>query len=134
MGVTLEDLVGRWRGRYVTLGIELASVDRDDAWQRFSYQGILDGPYVGEGAGVGFMLGRRVISGDIAVEGPYISFEPAQSGEPDPSTPVLSDAYVELRVVDLPSIVEVDADEARWEALLADHRAVRCRLQASATP
>lgn len=130
--MTLGDLVGRWRGRYATLGIDLATADGDDAWQSFSYQGILDGPYVGDGTGVGFMLGSRVISGDIAVEGPYISFESAQSGEP--SAPVLNDAYVELRIVDLPSIVEVDADEARWEALLADRRAVRCRLHISDVP
>jgi hypothetical protein len=132
MEVTLDDLVDQWRGRHATLTIDLARAEDDDARQTFSYEGILDGPYLGNGPGVEFMLGGRVISGDIAVDGPLINFEPAQTD--DSSKPVLDDAYVELRVVDLPLIVEVDADEARWEALLADRRAVRCRLQTSGTP
>jgi hypothetical protein len=126
MDLTLEDLISRWRGRYAMLTVDLVSAD-DDTQQTFKYEGILDGPYLGDGPGVGFTLGGRVISGDVAVDGPHISFDSAQPD--DASTPVLSDAYVELPVVDLPLIAEVDAVDARWEALLADRQAVRCRLQ-----
>jgi hypothetical protein len=131
MDITLEDLIARWRGREATLDIDLAP-QGDDARQTFHYEGILDGPYLGDGPGVGLTLGSRVISGDIAVEGPFISFEPSLAD--GSSGAVISGAYVELRVANLPLIAHVNADAALWETTLTDGRAVRCRLVASSMP
>ena len=131
MDISLEDLIGLWLGRYATLDIDLARTDGEDGWESYRYEGILDGPYVGDGPGVGFMLGSRLISGNIAVAGPCISFDPVL---PKHAAPILTDQYVELRVVELPVIAKVDTNEAKWEASLADHRAVRCRLAISDVP
>jgi hypothetical protein len=124
--MTLEKLVDRWRGRHATLDIDLAQTDGGGASQSFHYEGILDGPYVDAGPGIGFMLGNRTISGDIAIGGSLVSFEPAQAAGPSP--PVLAEKYVELRVVELPLVAQVDAGDALWDVLLVDGRAARCRL------
>jgi hypothetical protein len=126
MEITLEKLVDRWRGRHATLDIDLAQADGAGVSQSFHYEGILDGPYVDAGPSIGFMLGNRTISGDVAVGGAFVSFEPAQPE--GPSAPVLAETYVELRVVELPLVAQVDAADALWDALLVDGRAARCRL------
>ena len=99
----------------------------DDERHLWAYQGILDGPYLGDG-GVGFMLGSRVIEGNIAVEGPLIDFSPADLAAKTP--PILGENYVELRVVELPLVADVRGNEASWTAVLADKQPARCRLVA----
>jgi hypothetical protein len=126
MEITLETLVDRWRGRHATLDIDLVQADGAGVSQSFHYEGILDGPYVDDGPGIGFMLGSRSISGEVAVGGPFVSFEPARPE--GPSASVLAENYVELRVVELPLVAQVEAGDALWEALLADGQAARCRL------
>jgi len=122
--VTLEELISRWKGRRANFEL----MPSDDESHLRSYHGILDGPYLGDDGGVGFMLGSRVIQGDIAVEGPLIDFSPAL---PDAETaPILAESYVELRVVGLPLVADVRGHEASWTALLADQHTVRCRLVA----
>jgi hypothetical protein len=117
--IALDNLVERWKGRHGTL--EVAFGD-----QLRVYQGSVDGPYVGTDAGVGFMLGVRLISGDIAVEGPFINFDPAK-GSVCPA-PVLTDAYVEVRVAEVPVVVELEGREATWQVSVGHERTVRFRL------
>jgi hypothetical protein len=89
MHIALDDLVCRWNGSHATFEVRLGEDLR-------AYHGILDGPYVGDDEGVDFMLGSRLIHGDIAVEGPLISFEPLH---PNRSlAPILADGYVEMPV------------------------------------
>jgi len=126
--IALEDLVVLWRGRTSELDIGVERLDRDASWQTLHYKGILDGPFLGEGPGVEFLLGSGTILGDIAVGGPLISFEPARSD--GSSALVLGETYAELHVTDLPIIASVAADAASWESRLTDGRAVRCRLSA----
>jgi len=126
MDIVLEELVSRWRGRHAVLDITLARPDAADPQESFHYEGILDGPYGDNGSGVGFMLGSRLISGDIAVGGPFESFDPERPGSS--AKPILSDGYVELRATELPLIAHVDGDGAAWEVSLGDGRVARCRI------
>lgn len=127
MEITLGELVSRWRGQHVTLDIDLVGPEAEGAWQTSHYEGILDGPYLDDDdPGAGFVLGTSVISGDIAIGGSYISFEPARP--PGSLTTVLGEAYVELVVIDLPLVAQVRMDTALWEARLATGGAARCRL------
>jgi hypothetical protein len=125
---TLDELIIRWRGRRADFEVVMP----DDERHLWAYQGILDGPYLDEqggGGGVAFMLGSRVIEGNIAVEGPLIDFSPA---DPDAKTaPILGENYIELRVVELPLVADVQGHEATWEASLVDQRTARCRLVAA---
>ena len=131
MDVALNELVGAWRGKHATLDIDLAPPEGRDAQLTHHYEGILDGPYLGDGPGIGLVFGARTIQGDIAVEGPYIDFEPAQ---PDGSPAILfTETYAEIHVTELPLVAHVEAGTARWESRLADGRAVRCRLSTAGT-
>jgi hypothetical protein len=122
---TLDELIIRWRGRRADFEVVMP----DDERHLWAYQGILDGPYLGDDAGVGFVLGSRVIEGNIAVEGPVIHF---LSADLDAKTaPILGENYVELRVVELPLVADVQGHEATWEASLVDQRTARCRLVAA---
>jgi hypothetical protein len=108
------------------LDIVLAHPDGASPPDSRRYDGILDGPYGDEGPGVGLMLGSDVISGDIAIQGPFVDFEVEQRGRR--STPILSEGYAELRAVDLPAIATVANNKAVWEVLLGDGRIASCRL------
>jgi len=120
MRITLEELTSRWKGSRATFEIYLP----DDERHLWAYEGILDGPYLGDGGGVGFMLGSRVIEGDVAVEGPLIDFSLATGS----STAIVGEGYVELLAAELPILADVRGSGASWEALCDDQRAARCRL------
>jgi hypothetical protein len=127
MDVDLADLVERWRGRTATLEIDIIGAAEGQT-ERVVREGILDGPYVGDGPGIAFMLGARIIEGDIAVDGPMLSLEPASP----PAPPIISANYIELRVRGLPIVARVNGEEASWDSTLADDRVARCRLRAGA--
>src|SRR5271165_2665221 len=78
----LKDLIARWRGRHASLEVTLARPGDEKPPERFHYEGILDGPYGDQGPGVGFMLGSKLISGDIAIRGPFIDFAPERLDRP----------------------------------------------------
>lgn len=124
--VPLDELVTRWRGRRAVLDIVLPHSDGASPAESGRYEGILDGPYGDEGPGVGLMLGSDVISGDIAIRGPYVDFEAEEPG--CHSTPILGEGYAELRAVDLPVVATVVNNEAVWKVLLGDGRSASCRL------
>jgi len=75
-------------------------------------------------------VGTSVISGNIAIGGSYISFEPVQPHSS--STTVINEVYVALVVIDLPLVAQGETDTALWEARLANGSA--SRLRPSTTP
>jgi hypothetical protein len=124
----LEQLVRRWRGSHAVLSITLARSDAVDPPETIRYEGILDGPFTNDGPGVGLILGSRVILGDIAVEGPFVSFEPARTDHA--SSPILNESFAELHATEMPLIAEVDDRVAVWEVLLGEGRVAHCHLGA----
>jgi hypothetical protein len=130
--ISLEEVVNRWRGQQATLDIDLVVSEMSDVKQSLRYEGILDGPYLGDGLGIGLMLGSRVMSGDIAIEGPYIDFAPARRvGRSDDR--VVTDGYLELHVTDLPLRAYMGGTIAVWGATLADGGIARCWLMTAQT-
>jgi hypothetical protein len=121
--ITLEQLVRQWKGKRATFEV----VPSNDESQLRVYEGIIDGPYLGDDGGVGFMLGSRVIHGDIAVEAPFFEFWPSTGR----AKHTVAESYVGLRAIELPVVVDIQGDVARWEATGGDQRIARCRLVAA---
>jgi hypothetical protein len=130
MEIALEQLVSRWRGQRATVAFDLRRPDVDETRQTFHYEEILDGPLPRRWSRERTRVGTSVISGNIAISGSYISFEPVQPHSP--STTVINEVYVALVVIDLPLVAQGETDTALWEARLANGSASRLRL--STTP
>jgi hypothetical protein len=119
VGTDLAAFVARWRG--VPAAFEL----RLDTDAPRTFEGILDGPYLGDDPGLGFLLGDRVILGDIAVGGTYISLETGAADLPA----IVTDTYVELRMKRLPHPGLLDGgSSANWTSTLMGGRLARCTL------
>jgi len=115
--MTLESLIAEWRGLYACFTFERDDIETD-------YEGILDGPYVGDSPGVGFVLGERLVSGDIAVGGAYVDISPREAR----SAPQVGGGLVELSVRDMPTDIEKHQKEALWTLDLVDGSHLECVL------
>ncbi len=94
-GMTLGALIEEWRGLSALFVLERDGIETE-------YAGILDGPYVGESPAVGFVLGERLLSGDLAVGGAYVDISPREAR----SAAHVGAGYVELNVRDMPTEIE----------------------------
>jgi len=115
--MTLGALIEEWRGLSALFVLERDGIETE-------YAGILDGPYVGESPGVGFVLGERLLSGDLAVGGAYVDISPREAR----SAAHVGAGYVELNVRDMPTEIEKHDREALWTLDLADGSRLECLL------
>jgi hypothetical protein len=122
---TLEALVEQWRGRRATFVLDIAG-------EETTYEGILDGPYLGESPTVSFALGSRLISGDSAVGGSYVSIEARRDNQGGKSR-LVSQRYVELKVRELPRDIRIEGHTATWTLELVDGSSAACRLDDQAS-
>jgi hypothetical protein len=119
MALSLDALVARWRGSRVSFDITVG----DKATQ--TAEGILDGPYLGDDPGVLFVVGGRVIEGNIAVDGLSVEIDLDPRGE----SALLTPGYVELQARELPADIDIADDrDATWSCSLTDGRTARARL------
>jgi hypothetical protein len=115
--MTLEALIAEWRGLDGLFVVERDGVETE-------YVGILDGPYVRDSPGVGFVLGERLVSGDIAVGGAYVDISAGEAR----SASRFGAGYVELNVRGMPTEIEKHSKEALWTLDLVDGSSLKCLL------